>query len=198
DVEKAQAEFAAALKIAPGIAEQYKRAANSSFAQGKASSAIPLYDFALLLEPDDLEIHEQLGKALAQTGAFEKAKKQFEFILGEKPGDAGANYNLGLLFVVQFKNESAIAFYRKAIELNTNWPAPLNDLAWILATDPRVEIRNGKEALQLAERACELTHYDEARYLGKLDAALAENGRFDKAMETAEKARTLATMRNEN
>jgi len=47
----------------------------------------------------------------------------------------------------------------------------LNDLAWILATHPKAGVRNGAEAVSLAERACELTNRKEAGFLGALDAA---------------------------
>ena len=37
----------------------------------------------------------------------------------------------------------------------------MNDLAAILATSSKAEFRDGTQAVQLAERACELTHYGE-------------------------------------
>ena len=69
----------------------------------------------------------------------------------------------------------------------------LNNLAWILATSPDDGLRNGTEAVRLAERACELTHYDEPLFIGTLAAAYAESGRFPEAVTTAEKAEQLAT-----
>jgi len=50
-----------------------------------------------------------------------------------------------------------------------------------------------REAVRLAERACELTHYDEPLFIGTLAAAYAEAGRFSEAVTTAEKAEQLAT-----
>ena len=70
--------------------------------------------------------------------------------------------------------------------------ATLNALAWVLATHPDDAIRNGAEAVKLAERACELSEGKVARYWGTLDAAYAEAGRFDDAIKTAEKAKALA------
>ena len=51
----------------------------------------------------------------------------------------------------------------------------------------------GPQAVQLAERACELTHYGQPVFLGTLAAAYAEAGRFPEAVTTAEKAERLAT-----
>jgi hypothetical protein len=68
----------------------------------------------------------------------------------------------------------------------------LNNLAWILATDPNPEVRKGTEAVQLAVRACELTQYKEAMILGTLGTAYAEAGRFEEAITAAQRAEALA------
>ncbi|MDB6024598.1 MAG: repeat-containing protein, partial [Verrucomicrobiales bacterium] len=52
--------------------------------------------------------------------------------------------------------------------------------------------RNGKTAVELAQRACELSGFKDAKALGILDAAYAEAGRFKEALETAEKVRALS------
>ena len=53
------------------------------------------------------------------------------------------------------------------------------------------------QAVQLAERACELTHYDTTICVGTLAAAYAEAGRFDEALATAQKAVALAQQNGE-
>jgi tetratricopeptide (TPR) repeat protein len=72
-------------------------------------------------------------------------------------------------------------------------PNALNNLAWILASHSDTAIRNGEEAVRLAEQACELTGYRTAILLGTLGAAFAEAGRFDDAVAAAQKAEALAT-----
>ena len=76
----------------------------------------------------------------------------------------------------------------EALRLNT----ALNNLAWILATDPDATLRDGAEAVRLARRACTLTGNSSAVYVGTLAASYAEAGRFDEAITTAERARKLA------
>jgi hypothetical protein len=63
----------------------------------------------------------------------------------------------------------------------------------VLAASPDDELRNGAEAVRLAEHACELTHYGEPLFIGTLAAAYAESSRFPEAVTTAEKAEQLAT-----
>ena len=76
-------------------------------------------------------------------------------------------------------------------------PPALNNLAWELATSPDAGDRDGALAVKLAERACELTHYQTAIFVGTLAAAYAEAGRFDEAVATAQKACALASEKAE-
>ena len=91
------------------------------------------------------------------------------------------------------RTREAVAQYREALRLNPNLAGALNNLAWVLAASPDDELRNGAEAVRLAERACELTHYGEPSFIDTLAAAYAEAGRFPEAVTTAEKAEQLAT-----
>jgi Flp pilus assembly protein TadD len=82
--------------------------------------------------------------------------------------------------------------YRRALELDDKLSPACNNLAWMLATHPDPQVRNGSEAIELAGRACRLTNNEQPYYLGTLAAAYAEAGRFSDAIATAEKARDLA------
>jgi tetratricopeptide (TPR) repeat protein len=81
---------------------------------------------------------------------------------------------------------------RLALALKPDMVEALENLAWILATHPSEALRNGAEAVRLAERACKLSQYREPVSLVTLAAAYAEAGRFGDAVKTAEKARDLA------
>lgn len=64
----------------------------------------------------------------------------------------------------------------------------LNNLAWVMATSPKDEVRDGKRAVELATKACELTEYKQAHILSTLAATYAETGNFEKAREWSKKA----------
>jgi hypothetical protein len=68
----------------------------------------------------------------------------------------------------------------------------LNNLAWILATHEDAEIRDGVQAVRLAEQACELTGYKVPGILNTLAAAYAEMGQFDQAVETSQRTLQMA------
>jgi len=71
-------------------------------------------------------------------------------------------------------------------------PAFLNELAWIFATHPNPNLRDGAEAIRLSERACALTKHGQAKLILTLAAAYAEAGRFSEAANSGQEALSLA------
>jgi hypothetical protein len=65
-------------------------------------------------------------------------------------------------------------------------------VAWILATHPSAEVRDGAEAVRLAEEACRITGYQVPDLLQSLAAAKAEAGDFSAAASLTERAAELA------
>jgi hypothetical protein len=58
-------------------------------------------------------------------------------------------------------------------------------------------LRNGPEAVQLAEHSCALTRNTQALKIGTLAAAYAEAGRFSNAVASAQLARSVALAHGE-
>lgn len=87
--------------------------------------------------------------------------------------------------------------FRQAVERDPNSSVALNNLACLLATAPDPALRNGPEAVKLAERACGLTQYQNTSAVSTLAAAYAEAGRFEEAVTTAERACAMASEKGE-
>ena len=85
-------------------------------------------------------------------------------------------------------HKAALVDLERALELKPADSGVLNNLAWLLATSPEEEIRDGKRAIELAEKACEETELQEAHIISTLAAGYAETGDFEKAREYSEKA----------
>ena len=92
------------------------------------------------------------------------------------------------------KIEAAIQNYRQALAVDSNNPEVLNNLALILATANKPELRDGQEAVRLATKAVELTGSREPIMIGTLAAAYAETGQFANAVEMANIATALASI----
>jgi Flp pilus assembly protein TadD len=191
DLAGAEDHFRAAIRLAPSNATPRVNLVRALTAEGKTNEVVAQYYEWLQLSPSDSTARENLGILLAQKGQAAGAVEQFEALVRLRP-DAQSHYRLALARLMSGQPEEAIKHYQAAIQLKPDWPEPLNDLAWLRATYARADLRNGAEALQLAERACKLTQFKEARFVGSLDAAYAEAGRFPEAITTAEQARNLA------
>ena len=89
----------------------------------------------------------------------------------------------------------AIRVYRAALA-EQDTPQIASFLAWILATSEDDTLRNGKEALALAEAALK-TDPNSPSFLNVYAAALAENGRFPEAIASADRSVANARMRGE-
>jgi tetratricopeptide (TPR) repeat protein len=160
--------------------------------RGEVPEARQMMARALQLSPDVPEVRFWAGLEAAKQGDYEVALLQLEMSLTIKTDWAEAHYCLATVHLQQGNVAKAVEHNRKAIESATEWPEPLNNLAWLLATTPQAELRNGPESVELARRACKLTGYRQPRFIGTLAAALAESGQFEAAVATAEQAAALA------
>ncbi len=192
NVQEAMDNYLAALRSVPDYADAHLGLADLLASQGQSADAASHYSEALRLKPDYPEAHRGIGVLLAKQGKLDEAASHFSEAIRLDPKSAEGHYDLGLARIMQGKAGSAIPEYEEAIRLKPEWTNALNDLAWIKATYPDSAIRNGPEAVRLAERACSLDGGKEPRFLGTLDAAYAEAGRFTEAIATAQKARDLA------
>jgi len=103
-----------------------------------------------------------------------------------------AHYNLGNTYLQIGNAREALHHYRRALDLDPYDPEALNNMAWTLATWPDSTVRNGAEAVTLAERADSLTNRQNQVIAATLAAAYAEAGRLPEAVRTGERAFNLA------
>src|SRR5205823_12387673 len=113
-------------------------------------------------------------------------------VISSAPDDAEARFQLALALTGKGQIQKAMAELRATLKLAPNHLGALNNLAWELATNPDARLRNGPEALQLAERASRLPQGQTAEVLDTLAAAHAEAGEFPKAVEIANRGADLA------
>jgi tetratricopeptide (TPR) repeat protein len=90
----------------------------------------------------------------------------------------------------------AIGDYEEAIRLSAGMTWALDALAWLLATCPVDEHRDGRRAVALARRACKRCGWRPYQMLDTLAAAHAETGRFSLAVDWQTRALDAAP-RNE-
>jgi tetratricopeptide (TPR) repeat protein len=138
---------------------------------------------------------------LREEGRIDEAKQLFRELEDHHPkyilDNPTSNFELAELYALQGLSRQAASFYSAAIEICPHFTNALNNFAWLLATDPDDHVRNGARAVELAERACQLTEWKRPVFMGTLAAAYAEAGRFDDAVAMAGRARDLAKAVNQ-
>jgi len=159
---------------------------------GQYREAIEHFTVALEINPSNAMTRYSLGKALVQTGRSNEATAHFAAAVEIDPGHYAAHQQLGLLLTQQRRTPEAIEHYRRAIEINADYYPAYDSLARVLAAHPAPGIRDGAEAVRLAETACSKTGFGNESYLHTLAVAYAEMGRFEDAVRAAERALDLA------
>ena len=190
-------EFKLALAQDPSLNEVRCGLAGALAKQGKHEEGIRELSDLLKRQPAYARARLQLGIIFSLQGNKDQAIAEFSELLRINPADSAASYHLALALSAQGKVKEALPHYRAAVKARPDFPEALNNLAWILATSPDSQLRDGREAVERAERACRLTENQRAFMVGTLAAAYAEVGRFPEAVATAEKAKALAEEEND-
>ncbi len=90
------------------------------------------------------------------------------------------------------RTQDAIGQFREMLRQDPNEKVALNSLAWLLATHADGTVRNGREAVKLAQKAVGQQKDEQPVLLDTLAAAYAETGQMKEAVQTAEKAQAVA------
>ena len=194
--DDAIAHYQKALEIRPDYAEASCNLANALIAKGDFDGAIARYTACLAAIPDQEEAQYNLASALLRRGRTDEAIVEYQKVLQMHPESADAHANLGSAWLAKGRVRDAMAEYTKALQISPENLAALSNLAWLLATSADSSLRNGSEAVRLAERADSASSRSDKHptVLRILAAAYAEAGQFAEAKETAQHALEAANI----
>jgi tetratricopeptide (TPR) repeat protein len=169
---------------------------NALLKKGELDQAITQFQSALQINPYFARTYYNLGNAFRKEGRLDAAIAYYQKALQLEPDYTEACYNLGNAFLQTGRTVEAISYYQKTVLINPDYVEGLNNLAWVLATSPQASLRNGNQAVGLAQRANQLTGNGNPIVLATLAAAYAETGQFSNAAETARRALQLPQARS--
>ncbi len=112
DFDQAKVHHHKAVTYAPGRADYFNNLGFSYFLSQQPGEAIKYYKQALALDPGLGLAYNNLGFAYGQLGHYEKAEKTFRTSLG----DAGAYYNMALVYELNGKLDDATKLRKRAFK----------------------------------------------------------------------------------
>lgn len=188
DVEGALKDADAAIKVQPGLLVAHLLKAEILASSGRVDEAASSLEKLVPLAPNQTKLLEPLATFYLVGGQPRKSIETFSKIIELEPENyralrfrGDANLNIG-------NHAAAVADFDAALKLNENDDGLLNNFAWVLATSPDDNVRDGKRAIELATKAAEMTNYEVPHILSTLAAAYAETGDFDTAKKWSAKS----------
>src|SRR2546421_10440158 len=160
--------------------------------KGQLDDAISRLQAAIDLRPENGPAHNNLAKALPQTGRVAEAMVHYRKFLEIEPQNVEARNILGTALIQQGHMRQAIEQWQDALAIEPENGNAASNLAWVFATCPDDSIRDGRRAVELAEKALRLSGGKIPMIFRVLAAAYAENGHFSAAIETARRGAALA------
>jgi tetratricopeptide (TPR) repeat protein len=161
-------------------------------AAGRPTEATFYLKKATQVNPNFLEAFYNLGAAEMQEHRVEGAIDAWQNAVRIYPGFFQGHEGLGFAYYMQGKQRESLAQLRLALDGEPDRVSVLTLAASLMATSADATIRNGPEAVTLAERARDLTQAQDISVLDTLSASYAETGRFEQAKNAVGQALALA------
>ncbi|MDO8433178.1 MAG: tetratricopeptide repeat protein [Candidatus Binatus sp.] len=195
---RAIADFSEAIRLDPSSGFAYKGRGIAYLDRGDYQRAINDLDTATRLDPS-MDVYRSRAVSYFRLGEFDHAIGDLDEAIRRKPNDAWAYYLRGITYSAKGDQERAAADFQNAIRIasealhaNARDARAHEAIAWMLATCPQPDRRDGKRAIEYARKAADLTEWKKARVLDALATSYAEAGDFDDAVKWEQKAIALA------
>ena len=159
---------------------------------GRYADAVPVLQRAIQADARQVRAYNMLARSEQALGHFEEAESAGRASLELQPCSAEARLRLAQLFGAGGRAEEQIEILRDGAERCPDGFEVLNYYAYLLSTATDAELRDGAEAVRVAEIAVEKSGGERADILDTLASAHAENGDFGKAVTISRRAVDLA------
>jgi tetratricopeptide (TPR) repeat protein len=180
-----------AVALEPENAKAQNGLGIALYVHGETADGLEHLRRAVRINPLAVESHYILGRFLLDQGHADEALPELETAIEIRPHFESCEEALGSAYEDLGKSPEALVHWRKAHFMDANRTSATLGVAWLLATATDASVRNGAEAVQLAESARDSAP-DNPEALDALAAAYAEDGQFSRAGAVAERALELA------
>ncbi|MGO9339454.1 MAG: tetratricopeptide repeat protein [Terracidiphilus sp.] len=196
-LDDAVSDFGKAVALDPQSGSAEGNLGKALLESNDVDDALRHLQHALELGAETAESQTNFGVALAEKGQLAAAIPHFKRALEIAPAYADAHAYLGTALVMTGENAEALRHWTLALKSDPDNVRVLNDAAWMMSTSADAALRNGAEAVRLANHGVELTRGQDPMLLGTLAAAYAQAGEFTKAVDAEKRAADLAGQRGD-
>jgi Flp pilus assembly protein TadD len=190
-IDEAIAAWNRALELEPKDGKALNNLGGLLMRQGRFEEAERELRRAIESDPDLASAYDNLALIISRRGAIPEAIGLWNRAIRLDPLSLEAQTNLAGALLMAGRQSDAVLHLREALRIDSTRVPVLTNLAWVLATSPDAAVRDGKDAVELATRAVELSKGKDPIALDVLGASYAEMGRFAEAINAVEKAMAL-------
>ncbi len=195
DVKSAKRDLGEAIRVEPRVVDSVAAVRVRCYIaveEGRLADAINDMNLIVQTNPKDSFWALQLSSLYVQDKRPRKAIELINEILTREPKNVSALRTRADTLLGLGDHAAAIKDYQTALEVgiesSQQKSGVLNNLAWVLATSPKDELRNGERSIKFGTEAAELTEFKEPHILSTLAAGYAEKGDFEQAVKWSTKA----------
>jgi len=152
----------------------------------KVKAAIADLDESIRLKPTS-EAHTYRGFAYKRLGDKDKAIAEFDEAIRLNPNEALAWRVRGATYAAKANYAKQLADYTESIRVDPENPDSCHHRVVLRSACVDEKYRDGKQAIDDATKACELSEWQNPLYLSGLAMAYAEAGDFDQAVKYQQK-----------